>query len=486
MYVNSCLKVTNLMTGLLFHQLSPAFTISSNVMKQRCDHPVSSFFRRYFVKSTFSRRDMLKTAPGLVALLSLGTQVAAGAQVSSTPVGEPALAPASGAAFAPIDRALQQAVEKRAVAGVVAMGATQDGVIYEGSYGSRNPQTHEAMTPDTVFWLLSMTKAITATACMQLVEQGRINLDEPASKILPQLAAPKVLEGFDAAGQPRLRPARRPITVRHLLTHTSGFTYSIWSDALTRYEKASGMPDIASCSNGAFAAPLEFDPGDRWEYGIGMDWIGKIVEAVSDQSLEIYFRENIFQPLGMSNTGFLIGSEQKRRVATLHNRQPDGSLVASPFEMPQRPEFFMGGGGLFSTPRDYMAFLQMLLHGGEFRGARVLKPETVEAMHRNQIGELSVVEMKSAQPAYSNSFDQFPGMPHKWGFSFDLNTRPGPHGRAAGSLSWAGLLNSYFWLDPVKRVTGAVFTQTLPFFDPQVVELYGQFESGLYRGLGRA
>jgi CubicO group peptidase (beta-lactamase class C family) len=429
---------------------------------------------------------MLKTAPGLVALLSVGTGPAAAAQTGSASAAQAASVPASGAAFDAIDRALQQAVDKRAVAGVVAMGATQEGVIYEGAYGTRNPQTREAMTPDTVFWLLSMTKAITATACMQLVEQGRIQLDEPASKILPELAAPKVLDGFDAAGQPRLRPARRPITVRHLLTHTSGYTYSVWSDELTRYEKVSGMPDIATCSNGAFAAPLEFDPGERWEYGIGMDWIGKIVEAVSDQSLEVYFRENIFKPLGMSNSGFLIGSEQKRRVATLHNRQPDGSLVASPFEMPQRPEFFMGGGGLFSTPRDYMAFLQMLLHGGQLRGVRVLKAETVEEMSRNQIGELFVREMKTAQPAYSHSFDQFPGMPHKWGFSFDINTQPGPHGRAADSISWAGLLNCYFWLDPVKRVTGTLFTQTLPFFDPQVVELYGQFESGLYRGLGRA
>jgi methyl acetate hydrolase len=438
------------------------------------------------VKSTFSRRDMLRTAPGLVALLSVGTGPAAAAQTGSASAAPAASVPASGAAFDTIDRALQQAVDKRAVAGVVAMGATQEGVIYEGAYGTRNPQTREAMTPDTVFWLLSMTKAITATACMQLVEQGRIQLDEPASKILPELAAPKVLDGFDAAGQPSLRPARRPITIRHLLTHTSGYTYSVWSDELTRYEKVSGMPDIATCSNGAFAAPLEFDPGERWEYGIGMDWIGKIVEAVSDQSLEVYFRENIFKPLGMSNSGFLIGSEQKRRVATLHNRQPDGSLVASPFEMPQRPEFFMGGGGLFSTPRDYMAFLQMLLYGGQLRGVRVLKAETVEEMRRNQIGELFVREMKTAQPAYSHSFDQFPGMPHKWGFSFDINTQPGPHGRAAGSISWAGLLNCYFWLDPVKRVTGTLFTQTLPFFDPQVVELYGQFESELYRGLGRA
>jgi CubicO group peptidase (beta-lactamase class C family) len=229
-----------------------------------------------------------------------------------------------------------------------------------------------SMAPDTVFWLLSMTKAITATACMQLIEQGRLRLDQKASDIVPELASPQVLEGFEADGKPRLRPAKRPITVRHLLTHTSGYTYSNWSETLTRYEQVTGLADIATARNAAFEAPLEFDPGDRWEYGISIDWVGKLVEAVSDQSLEIYFRENIFQPLGMEDSGFLIGSEQKRRVATLFNRQPDGTLAAAPFEMPQRPEFFTGGAGAFSTPQDYMKLLQALLNGGSFAGARMI------------------------------------------------------------------------------------------------------------------
>ena len=200
------------------------------------------------------------------------------------------------------------------------------------------------------------------------------------------------------------------------------------------------MPDIAYSRNGAFTAPLEFDPGDRWQYGIGMDWAGKLVEAISDQSLEVYFRENIFAPLGMSNTGFLMSSAQRRRVATMYNRQSDGSLKPAAFEMPQRPEFFSGGGGLFGTPRDYMMFLQMLLRGGTFGGARILKPETVTSMYENHIGDLQVVEMKTAQPAYSNSFDEFPGMIHKWGLSFDINTQPGPYGRSAGSLKMATII----------------------------------------------
>ena len=387
--------------------------------------------------------------------------------------------------FGAVDKALHRAVEDRDVAGVVAIGATPNGIAFEGAYGKANIHQGTSMATDTVFWLLSMTKAITATACMQLIEQGRLRLDQTAGDILPQLASPKVLEGFDADGKPRLRPTKRPITVRHLLTHTSGYTYANWSEALTRYEQVTDLPDIATLRNAAFDAPLEFDPGDRWEYGISMDWVGKLVEEVSDQSLEIYFRENIFQPLGMKDSGFLIGSEQKRRVATLFNRQPDGTLAPAPFEMPQRPEFFTGGAGAFSTPRDYMRFLRALLNGGSLGGVHILRPQTVAMMMVNQIGELNVHEMRTAHPEFSNSFDQFPAQPHKWGLSFDINEQPGPNGRSAGSISWAGLLNCYFWLDPVKKVTGAMFTQILPFFDAKVTSLYGEFERGLYNGLER-
>ena len=429
-----------------------------------------------------TRRDLLKRASGLVAAAALGELTSTKTEAAElqeernrTLVRKPA--------FATIDHSLRQAVDNGTVAGVVAMGATQRGPIYEGAFGHANPQTGTAMTPDTVFWLLSMTKAITATACMQLIEQGRLRLDQPAGEILPELKSPQVLDGFDASGQPKLRPARNTITVRHLLTHTSGFTYSIWSENMSRYEKVTGMPDIGYSMNGAFKAPLEFEPGERWQYGIGMDWVGKLVEAVTDQSLEVYFREHIFTPLGMNNSGFLISGAQKGRVATMHNRQPDGSLKPAPFEINQRPEFFMGGGGAFSTPRDYMALLQMFVNGGMYRGEQVLRADTVATMFQNQIGDLQVTEMMTAQPAWSNSFDQFPGTPHKWGLSFDINTRPGPHGRSAGSISWAGLLNSYFWVDPVKKVAGTLFTQILPFYDPRVVDLYGQFEEGLYHGL---
>src|SRR6202043_4096911 len=308
------------------------------------------------------------------AVLTGGAALAGGRLLEAAGL-KPAFA--TPARFGAVDKALHRAVEDGDVAGVVAIGATPNGIAFEGASGKANIHQGTSMATDTVFWLLSMTKAITATACMQLIEQGKLSLDQPAGDILPELKSPQVLEGFDASGQPKLRPARNTITVRHLLTHTSGFTYSIWSENISRYEKVTGMPDIGYSMNGAFKAPLEFEPGERWQYGIGMDWVGKLVEAVTDQSLEVYFREHIFAPLGMSNSGFLISGAQKRRVATMHNRQPDGSLKPAPFEINQRPEFFMGGGGAFSTPRDYMAFLQMLMNGGTYRGERVLRADTV-------------------------------------------------------------------------------------------------------------
>src|SRR3982074_830057 len=311
--------------------------------------------RKKLAMNHLTRRTMLQRGGMLGAILALDTGSPALAR--TTPAG-------SSVRFKAIDATLRGGVSRNDVAGIIAVAATPKGMVYEGAFGKANVATGAPMTLDTVFWLLSMTKAFTATACMQLIEQDRLHRDDAAPKYLPELASPQVLEGFAEDGTPRMRPAKGAIKVRHLLTHTSGYTYSIWSEALTRYEKVTDMPDIATGKNAAFAAPLEFEPGERWEYGISMDWVGKLVEAVSDQSLEIYFRENIFAPLGMKDSGFLIGTEQKRRVATFHNRRADGGLESAPFEMPQRPEFFAGGGGAFSTPRDYMAFLQALLHGG--------------------------------------------------------------------------------------------------------------------------
>ena len=365
------------------------------------------------------------------------------------------------------------------------MAATRSGVCYEGAFGRRAVPDGAAMTTDSVFWIASMTKAITSTAAMQLVEQGRLALDRPIAEVLPELAEPQVLEGFDAAGEPRLRPARRPIALRHLITHTAGFVYDIWNPEMGRYMEKRGIPGIITRQNAALALPLIFDPGERWDYGINIDWVGKAVERVSGQRLGEYFEEHLFEPIGMTDTAFTLTQDHRARLTAMHARGEDGALAPIPFEMPQEPEFEMGGGGLYSTAADYLAFAQLFLNQGRTAdGRQVLKPETVGLMAQNAIGDLNVQLLKTAIPASSNDAEFFPGMVKKWGLGFMISTEAAPGGRSAGSLAWAGLANTYFWIDPAKGVAGVILMQLLPFADAKSLALFDRFEKAVYAALG--
>jgi CubicO group peptidase (beta-lactamase class C family) len=382
-----------------------------------------------------------------------------------------------------IDQLLSQAANAQDVPGVVAMAATDQGVMYEGAFGKREIGKEAAMTADTIVWIASMTKAMTATAAMQLVERGSLQLDSPAAEVVPELSKAQVLEGFDASGKPKLRPPRRAMTLKHLLTHTAGFSYEIWRADIVKYQEATGTPGITTCEHAALTTPLLFDPGERWDYGINIDWVGKMVEAASGQKLGDYLQQNLFAPLGMSSTSFKLSPSQRARLASVHTRGPDGTLTPFPFEIPQEPQFQMGGGGLYGTAQDYLRFTQMLLHRGTFNGNQVLQPETVQTMSQNHIGDLDCVELQTVAPALSHDANFFPGMQQKWGLSFLINTTQTPQGRSAGSLAWAGLANTFFWIDATKRLTGVFMTQILPFFDPKAITLFRNFEAAVYKSL---
>jgi methyl acetate hydrolase len=296
---------------------------------------------------------------------------------------------------------LRLAAQSGDVPGVAAAAATADGVIFEEAFGTRDLATGAPMTADTVVWIASMTKEITGACAMQLVERGKLALDDDIAAILPDLGRVQVLDGFDRDGQPRLRAPKRPITLRHLLTHTSGHAYDMWNPDVGRYMEAAGTPTIITCQNAALMLPLMSDPGEKWEYGIAIDWAGKAIEAVSGQTLSRVMQDNIFDPLGMTDTGFKIGEAQRRRLAKIHARTP-GGLVSTDTEIPQDPEFHMGGGGLYSTVGDYLSFARMILHGGALNGVQVLQPETVAVMSRNAMGNLTCNAMKTAAPPYSN------------------------------------------------------------------------------------
>ena len=384
-----------------------------------------------------------------------------------------------------IDTVLREAVDAGHVPGVVAMAADRDGVIYEGAFGRRGVPDGAPMTRDTVFWIASMTKPVTAVAVMKLVEQSRLWLDRPAQEILPELADTKVLEGFDASGAPRLRAPRRPMTLRHLLTHTSGFGYDTWNADLFDYFAKTGRPTHATGKLAGLNAPLIFDPGEGWAYGIGIDWAGRMVEAASGKALDTYMRDHIFDPLHMRDTGYELRPDQLSRLADTHARKPNGSLEMFERHPPQKPEFIAGGGGLNSTAADYLTFLRMLLGGGQFDGVRLLHPDTVAMMGQNHIGAINVAPMWSTKPTASNDIELFPGMVKKWGLSFLINTADVAGRRRAGSLTWAGLGNTFFWLDPNQQIAGVFLTQILPFGDHAVLRTLGAFENAIYAAADR-
>jgi methyl acetate hydrolase len=367
---------------------------------------------------------------------------------------------------------VQRAVSSGDVPGCVAAAATSDGEIFEEGAGT--------LAADSVFWIASMTKAITGAAAMQMVEQGKLSLDTPAAEIVPEIAKKEVLVSVGADGTVTTRPARRPITLRHLLTHTSGMGYHIWNGDIFKYVQAKGP--FKPNSMQVLSTPLLADPGERWEYSIAIDWAGLMVEAVSGLKLDRYLKEHLFDPLQMPDTGFRITPEMRPRKAAVHVRKEGGGFTATDHELDQNPEVFMGGGALYSTIGDYLRFLRMILGHGTLDGVRVLKPETVALMSVNSM-ESGVLcrPLKTQVPGLSTDMDFVDGM--KWGLSFMINPVAFPGRRAAGSLTWGGLSNCYYWIDPARHVCGVWATQLLPFYDAKAVARFEDFEKSVYAAL---
>jgi len=377
-----------------------------------------------------------------------------------------------------IDRELQARVAAREIPSVVAMAANQESVIYQGAFGFRD--TASRMSTDTIFRIASMVKLLTSVAALQLVERGKLVLDEPAANIDPALASVQVLAGFDPKGIPQLRPPQKPVTLRNLLTHTSGFSYPLWDPNVVRYLKAArndpALPRMV----------LMFEPGSRWAYGGSIDRVGRMVEIASGQSLDRYFGDHITGPLGMNDTTFSLTAEQRARQALLYVRDATGRLLPQPPEKPSVPKVFSGGGGIYSTAPDYLTLQQALLNDGRLRETSILRPETVAMMSENQIGNLEAGILRTTNPALSNDVDFFPGIQLRWGLGHMINIAPVHGGRKAGSLTWAGLLNTYYWIDPATRIAGVIMMQILPFADRKALHAYRQFEHGVYRLIGGA
>jgi methyl acetate hydrolase len=371
------------------------------------------------------------------------------------------------------EQALDTAVAEGRIAGAVALVTDRDGATYQHAAGARTIGGAEAMDPDTAFWVASMTKAIVSVAALQLVERGKLTLDAPLSDLLPDL---KDLEVFDAPGPDGVwttRPAKGPVTLRQLLTHTSGFSYGFIDPRINPWLQAAGQ---AGGTRAWHRQPLLFDPGEGWAYGIGIDWVGIAVEAAGGQRLDAYLGEHVLGPLGMTDTAFALSPEQQARQAGMHARGEDGGLNPMPFAMPGNPEVLSGGGGLYSTAPDYGRFLRMLLGSGP----RVLGPESLAALASVQTGGRRAGAWTSAAPTLSRDIDLYPDMQTGWGLASMITPHATAEGRSAGSLAWAGLGNCYYWADPAAGQAGLILSQVLPFGDPEALALFAALERGAY------
>lgn len=370
--------------------------------------------------------------------------------------------------------------------GVVAMVTDRNANVYEGAAGRRSLGGDAPMTTDSVMAIFSTSKAITGTTLMQLVEEGKVRLDDPVKKYVPEIAEIQVLEGFDAAGQPKLRAPKRDITINHLMLHTAGFSYEFFSADDLKLRGAKGIPSVVSSTFASVKTCLLWDPGEKWGYGVNIDWVGKVVEAVRGKRLGEVMQERVFAPLGMSETGFVMTPAMQARRAVIHDRAMDGKLTPLPdLVLPQPPEMDMGGHGLYSTVGDYMKFIRMVLNDGAGANGRVLKAETVEQMSRNGLGALKVGGWTTSIPSLSNTGEFFPGLPKSWAYTFMVNDEPTPSGRPAGSLMWAGLANLFYWIDRENGIGGFWGSQILPFQDVSSYPGYVDFETAVYRNLKR-
>ncbi len=370
------------------------------------------------------------------------------------------------------------------VPGVVAMLTDREGDIYSGAAGERR-LGGAPMTEDTVFAIFSTTKAIAGTTALQCVEEGLLDLDAPAAEYAPAIGKLQVIEGFEADGTPRLRAPKSQVTTRQLLLHTGGFGYDFFSETYKRLAEEHGQPSVVTASRACIETPLLFDPGTRWEYGTNIDWVGQVVEGIRGQSLGAVMRSRIFDPLGMDEIAFTRSDAMKTRTAIIHARGADGGLTPmDDFFLPDNPEVEMGGHGLYATVPEYMKFIRMWLNDGAGPRGRVLKPETVAWAVQNGLQAHQKVGMlPGVIPALSNDAEFFPGLKKGWSYTFMTNEEEAPTGRPAGSIGWAGLANSYYWIDRKTGIGGYWATQILPFGDPVSFPGYLAFEGAAYRAM---
>ncbi|MFS0647500.1 serine hydrolase domain-containing protein [Siminovitchia sp. 179-K 8D1 HS] len=377
-----------------------------------------------------------------------------------------------------LEKVLENTVNRAGGApGVVAMVTDRNGNIYEGAAGFRDLDTKVPMTTDTVFALFSTTKAITGAVLMKLIEEGKVSLEDPVKKYVPEIEDIMVLDSFNSDGTPKLRKPNKDITINMLMLHTAGFGYEFFSENDRRYRESKGVPSILTSTFDSIKSVLLFEPGERWNYGVNIDWVGKVIEAVCGKRLEEVMKEYIFEPLNMNDISFNPNTSMKGRRATIHTRDQNGLLTPKPdLILPEDPEMDMGGHGLYASIGEYMKFIRMILNDGQ----GIFKKKTIEQMAQNGLGELKSGGWLTSDTTLANDGEFFPGVQKSWSYTFQVNDEPLPTGRPAGQLMWAGLANLYYFIDRENGIGGFWATQMFPYQDPASYLGYVEFESAIY------
>jgi methyl acetate hydrolase len=378
---------------------------------------------------------------------------------------------------------LQQVLERLVSEGgapyLVASVANGREVCFSGAAG--NLSSHQAASEKTIFRIFSMTKSVCATAAAILAERGQLDWSWPVGDVLPEFDTLRVLAGFED-GEPRLRMPKSRATLAQLATHTSGLVYDLWDERAAQFLALTGQPSILSGSKASLLSPLAFDPGSRWQYGIGVDWLGQVIEKIDGRTIDRFCVEEIFEPLAMTDTTFFLAPEARSNLGTIFSREPDGTLAAGKINLdpPDAPEFYGMGHALYSTAGDYIRFLRMWLNGGELEGARLLRRDTATDFLSNKLESMDLLRLRSTVPIATHDLDIFPGLKkgHSLGFARIEESLPGA--RTKGSQFWAGVLNTHFWFDPNRQVAAVLMTQLTPFFDPQFMKSLMEFERAVY------
>ncbi|MEM7025603.1 MAG: serine hydrolase domain-containing protein [Pseudomonadota bacterium] len=376
-----------------------------------------------------------------------------------------------------IDTILSDAVANQDVLFVVAMAGNRASVTYSGAAGEA--ADGRAAGEDTVFRVFSMTKAVGSLAAMIAIDRGKLDVDTPVEEILPEFADLQVLDRFED-GRPVMRAPRTKATLRQLPTHPRGLEYEFCNADDARYMEATGHPTILSGTRESLNYPLMTDPGTRWGYGPGIDWLGQAVEKVDGRRIDRYCHEEIFEPLGLTSTAFEVSDDMESRLASVYARGPDGTF--GPFELapPPQPEVYGMGHALYASAPDYLRFLRLLLNGGELDGHRLISADALRRLLADHMNGLAFEKMVTAVPDVTADCDPFPqvGRTHSFGFLRNEDDLPGM--RAAGSQTWAGVLNTHYWFDPTSDVAAVIMTQSLPFVEPRYMQLYEAYERAVY------